>query len=93
MFAISSTVLQLTLTRYALIIPRLTNSFQSVRGCIESTKNFTRWMAGTCIEVPPQGEREDEAVVFSYHSDIQNVTAITDMSMIVSQTITKSLGA
>ena len=66
---------------------------QSVRGCIESTKNFTRWMAGTCIEVPPQGEREDEAVVFSYHSDIQNVAAITDMSMTVSQTITKSLGA
>ena len=50
-------------------------------------------MSGTCLEVPPQGEQDDDLVVFSFHSDIQNVAAISELSLLVSQTITKSLGA
>ncbi|PIK48528.1 putative dynein heavy chain 10, axonemal isoform X3 [Apostichopus japonicus] len=44
---------------------------QSVRDCVEGTKNFVRWMNGTCIETPPQNvEGEDEPIIFSFFSDI-----------------------
>jgi dynein heavy chain len=42
-----------------------------VKSIVENTRQFVRWMDGTCIETPPQTVSEDEdAVVFSYYSDV-----------------------
>lgn len=47
------------------------------RSVIESTKQFHRWMNGTCIITPPQKVSEDEdPIVFSFYSDVVNNQAI-----------------
>ena len=44
---------------------------QNLRDCVEGTRVFTRWMAGTCLETPPQKvDGEDNLVNFTYFSDI-----------------------
>ncbi|XP_076804944.1 dynein axonemal heavy chain 10-like [Clavelina lepadiformis] len=44
---------------------------QCVRDCIETTKHFVRWMAGTCLETPAQNvEGQDEPVLITYFRDV-----------------------
>uniref|UniRef100_A0A3P8UAE7 Dynein axonemal heavy chain 10 n=1 Tax=Amphiprion percula TaxID=161767 RepID=A0A3P8UAE7_AMPPE len=65
---------------------------QCVRDCIESTKQFVRWMHGTCIECPPQRVGgEDEFVTFSFYSDIWQHPQINESTMTVSQNIQRLL--
>ncbi|KAI9351727.1 dynein heavy chain, N-terminal region 1-domain-containing protein [Zopfochytrium polystomum] len=41
------------------------------RSIVESTKQFHRWMNGTCIITPPQKiSEEEDPVIFSFHSDV-----------------------
>uniref|UniRef100_A0A3Q1G9E8 Dynein axonemal heavy chain 10 n=1 Tax=Acanthochromis polyacanthus TaxID=80966 RepID=A0A3Q1G9E8_9TELE len=65
---------------------------QCVRNCIESTKQFVRWMHGTCIECPPQRVGgEDEFVTFSFYSDVWQHPQINESTMTVSQNVQRLL--
>ncbi|KAJ3328734.1 Dynein heavy chain 10, axonemal, partial [Blyttiomyces sp. JEL0837] len=61
------------------------------RSIIDSTKQFHRWMNGTCLITPPQKVGEDEEpVIFSFHSDVVvNQTIVTAISQL-NTTITKT---
>lgn len=42
-----------------------------VKSIVENTRQFVRWMDGTCVETPPQPVGEDEEpVVFSFYADV-----------------------
>ncbi|KAM9858629.1 dynein axonemal heavy chain 10 [Aulostomus maculatus] len=61
---------------------------QCIRDCVESTKQFVRWMNGTCIKCPSQRvSGEDEPVIFSFYSDVCQHPQINENTMIVSQNI------
>ncbi|KAK2837261.1 hypothetical protein Q5P01_014473 [Channa striata] len=61
---------------------------QCIKDCIESTKEFVRWMHGTCIECPPQHlSGEDESVIFSFFSDVCQYTQINETARMVSNKI------
>ncbi|XP_058491324.1 dynein axonemal heavy chain 10 [Solea solea] len=65
---------------------------QCVRDCVESTKQFVRWMRGTCIECPPQRVAgEDELVTFSFYSDVCQHPQVNESAMTVSQNIQRLL--
>uniref|UniRef100_A0A665V7Z7 Dynein heavy chain tail domain-containing protein n=1 Tax=Echeneis naucrates TaxID=173247 RepID=A0A665V7Z7_ECHNA len=65
---------------------------QCIRDCVESTKQFMRWMRGTCIECPPQCVGgEDELVTFNFYSDICQHPEINESAMTVSQNIQRLL--
>ncbi|XP_022608125.1 dynein heavy chain 10, axonemal [Seriola dumerili] len=65
---------------------------QCIRDCVESTKQFVRWMRGTCIECPPQRVGgEDELVTFSFYSDVWQHPQINESAMTVSQNIQRLL--
>ncbi|XP_031164939.2 dynein heavy chain 10, axonemal [Sander lucioperca] len=67
---------------------------QCIRDCVESTKQFVRWMHGTCIECPPQRVvGEDEVVTFSFYSDVWQHPQINESAMTVSQNIQRLLFA
>nr|XP_015221526.1 PREDICTED: dynein heavy chain 10, axonemal [Lepisosteus oculatus] len=67
-------------------------TMQCVRDCLDSTKRFVRWMHGTCIECPPQRtEREDEPVVFSFHSDVSQNPQVIEKAVSISQSIHRLL--
>ncbi|XP_078791125.1 dynein axonemal heavy chain 10 isoform X3 [Oryzias latipes] len=61
---------------------------QCVKNCIESTKQFPRWMRGTCIECPPQKVvGEDELVTFTFFTDVWQSSQISENAFTVSQNI------
>uniref|UniRef100_UPI0037E7F8F2 dynein axonemal heavy chain 10 n=1 Tax=Semicossyphus pulcher TaxID=241346 RepID=UPI0037E7F8F2 len=61
---------------------------QCIRDCVESTKQFVRWMHGTCIECPPQRTgSEDEVIKFSFYTDVWQHPLINESTMKVSQNI------
>ncbi|XP_054466216.1 dynein axonemal heavy chain 10 [Anoplopoma fimbria] len=65
---------------------------QCIKDCVESTKQFVRWMHGTCIECPPQRVGgEDEVVTFSFYSDVWQHPQINENAMTVSQNIQRLL--
>ncbi|XP_030593055.1 dynein heavy chain 10, axonemal isoform X2 [Archocentrus centrarchus] len=65
---------------------------QCVTDCVASTKQFVRWMHGTCIECPPQRVgNEDELVTISFYSDVWQLPQIKESSMTVSQNIQRLL--
>ncbi|XP_042277329.1 dynein axonemal heavy chain 10 isoform X2 [Thunnus maccoyii] len=65
---------------------------QCIRNCVESTKQFVRWMRGTCIECPPQHVGgEEEVVIFSFFSDVYQHPQINESAMTVSQNIQQLL--
>ena len=64
------------------------------RSCICRTKQFVRWMHGTCIETPPQhADGEDEPVVFSFFSDIANDATVIELVQNISKTVQSTLGS
>ncbi|KAI9009714.1 dynein heavy chain and region D6 of dynein motor-domain-containing protein [Gaertneriomyces semiglobifer] len=64
------------------------------RSIVDATKQFHRWMNGTCIITPPQKVVEDEEpIVFSYHSDVVANQAIIATIGSVNATITKTFGS
>nr|KAJ3423035.1 Dynein heavy chain 10, axonemal [Polyrhizophydium stewartii] len=62
-----------------------------VRSIVDSSKQFHRWLSGSCIIAPPQKVSDDEEpYVFSFHSDLvvnQSVIALVNS---VNQTINKT---
>ncbi|XP_076006843.1 dynein axonemal heavy chain 10 [Genypterus blacodes] len=65
---------------------------QCVRGCVESTKQFVRWLHRTCIECPPQrAGGEEELVIFSFYSDVCQHPHINELGITVSQNIQQLL--
>ncbi|XP_033627732.1 dynein heavy chain 10, axonemal-like [Asterias rubens] len=67
-------------------------TMQSVRDCVEGSKNFVRWMHGTCIETAPQNvEGEDEPFIFSFFSDISADGTIIDLVVQASNLMQKTL--
>ncbi|XP_069475795.1 dynein axonemal heavy chain 10 [Ambystoma mexicanum] len=64
---------------------------QCIKSCVETTKNFVRWMHGTCIECPPQHADEDELVIFSFFTDISQNPHIIDQAITISQNMHKLL--
>nr|XP_046243361.1 dynein axonemal heavy chain 10 [Scatophagus argus] len=65
---------------------------QCVRDCVESTKQFVRWMRGTCIECPPQRVGgEEELMTFTFCSDVWQHPQINEAAMTVSQNIQRLL--
>ncbi|XP_028270606.1 dynein heavy chain 10, axonemal isoform X2 [Parambassis ranga] len=67
-------------------------TMQCIKDCVESSKQFVRWMRGTCIECPPQRvEGEDEWVIFSFCSDVLQNPQINENAKTVSQTIKQLL--
>ncbi|XP_041455872.1 dynein heavy chain 10, axonemal-like [Lytechinus variegatus] len=67
-------------------------TMQCVRDLVEGTKNFVRWMHGTCIETPPQNvDGEDEPYIFSFFSDISADPAVIELVQTSSTSMQKSL--
>ncbi|KAM4707116.1 dynein axonemal heavy chain 10 [Discoglossus pictus] len=66
---------------------------QCIKGCVEITKNFVRWMHGTCIDCPPQRADEDELVVFTLFSDISQNPQIIEQAIIISQNMHRLLSS
>nr|XP_039267660.1 dynein heavy chain 10, axonemal-like [Styela clava] len=65
---------------------------QSVRDCVMSTKNFVRWMNGTCIETPPQQtESDDEPVSLSFFDDIRHIPKIAEIITTIRTNVQKLL--
>uniref|UniRef100_A0A672JPG1 Dynein heavy chain tail domain-containing protein n=1 Tax=Salarias fasciatus TaxID=181472 RepID=A0A672JPG1_SALFA len=65
---------------------------QCVRDCVESTKQFVRWMHGTCIECPPvRVGNEDEFVTFTFCSDVWQHPQINESATSVSQNMQQLL--
>ncbi|TPX78384.1 hypothetical protein CcCBS67573_g00352 [Chytriomyces confervae] len=64
---------------------------KSARSIVDSTKQFHRWMHGTCIITPPQKVDEDEdPIVFSFNSDIVCNAAIISLVSQLNSTISKT---
>ncbi|XP_030074215.1 dynein axonemal heavy chain 10 [Microcaecilia unicolor] len=66
---------------------------QCIRGCMESTKNFVRWMHGTCIDCPPQHADEDELIIFSFFTEISQNPQIIEQAIVISQNFHKLLSS
>ncbi|KAL6114194.1 dnah10 [Pungitius sinensis] len=65
---------------------------QCIKDCVESTKQFVRWMHGTCIECPPQHVRgEEEVVTFSFYSDVWQHPQVNESAATVSQNLQRLL--
>ncbi|TPX54389.1 hypothetical protein PhCBS80983_g05954 [Powellomyces hirtus] len=63
------------------------------RSIVDSTKQFHRWMNGTCMITAPQKIAEDEdPVVYSFHSDVVANQNIITMISALNSTITKTFG-
>ncbi|XP_037672459.1 dynein heavy chain 10, axonemal isoform X6 [Choloepus didactylus] len=62
-----------------------------VRGCVEITKYFVRWMNGSCIECPPQKGEEEEVVVISFFNDISLNPQIIEQAVMIPQNIHRIL--
>ncbi|NXL90824.1 DYH10 protein, partial [Alectura lathami] len=66
---------------------------QCIRDCLEVTKHFVRWMHGTCLECPPQHITEDEAITFSFYSDISQNPLIIEEAAVITQNVHKVLAS
>ncbi|NWV60845.1 DYH10 protein, partial [Malurus elegans] len=64
---------------------------QSIQDCVDVTKHFIRWMRGTCIECPPQHDKEDEVVTFSFYSDVSQSPLIIEKAVLITQNVHKLL--
>ncbi|KAM9056172.1 dynein axonemal heavy chain 10 isoform 4-T4 [Megaptera novaeangliae] len=62
-----------------------------VRNCVEMTKNFVRWMNGSCIECPPQKGEEEELVIISFYSDISQNPQIIEQAVMIPQNVHRIL--
>uniref|UniRef100_A0A8D1JU08 AAA+ ATPase domain-containing protein n=1 Tax=Sus scrofa TaxID=9823 RepID=A0A8D1JU08_PIG len=62
-----------------------------VRNCVEVTKNFVRWMNGSCIECPPQKGEEEELVIISFYSDISQNPQIIEQAVMIPQNVHRIL--
>ncbi|KAJ3349859.1 Dynein heavy chain 10, axonemal [Entophlyctis luteolus] len=66
---------------------------KSARSIVDSTKQFHRWMHGTCIITPPQKVAEDEdPIIFSFHSDIICNSVIIGLVSQLNTTTNKAFG-
>lgn len=65
---------------------------QCITDCVVSTKQFVRWMHGTCIKCPPQHVgAEDKLVTFNFYSDVSQLPQIKESCVTVSQSIQRLL--
>ncbi|XP_061762564.1 dynein axonemal heavy chain 10-like [Nerophis ophidion] len=64
---------------------------QCIRDCVDSTKEFVRWIHGTCVECPPQHVGADDLVTFSFFDEIYNHPKINDSALALSQNIQQLL--
>uniref|UniRef100_A0A669FBB8 Dynein axonemal heavy chain 10 n=1 Tax=Oreochromis niloticus TaxID=8128 RepID=A0A669FBB8_ORENI len=65
---------------------------QCITDCVVSTKQFVRWMHGTCIKCPPQHVgAEDKLVTFNFYSDVCQLPHIKESCVAVSQNIQRLL--
>uniref|UniRef100_A0A8C5U940 Dynein heavy chain tail domain-containing protein n=1 Tax=Malurus cyaneus samueli TaxID=2593467 RepID=A0A8C5U940_9PASS len=64
---------------------------QSIQDCVDVTKHFIRWMRGTCIECPPQHDKEDEVVTFSFYSDVSQSPLVIEKAVLITQNVHKLL--
>uniref|UniRef100_H2ZL68 Dynein heavy chain tail domain-containing protein n=1 Tax=Ciona savignyi TaxID=51511 RepID=H2ZL68_CIOSA len=65
---------------------------QCVRDCVESTKHFVRWMAGTCIETPAQqADGQDEPMLITFFQDIMHNPRIAELFSSISSNMQKIL--
>ncbi|XP_061907301.1 dynein axonemal heavy chain 10-like isoform X1 [Entelurus aequoreus] len=64
---------------------------QCIRDCVDSTKEFVRWIHGTCVECPPQHVGADDVVTFSFFDEIYNHPKINDSALALSQNIQQLL--
>ncbi|XP_069353306.1 dynein axonemal heavy chain 10 isoform X2 [Eulemur rufifrons] len=62
-----------------------------VRNCVEITKNFVRWMNGSCIECPPQKGEEEEVVIMSFYNDISVTPQIIEQAVMIPQNVHRIL--
>ncbi|KAM6931388.1 dynein axonemal heavy chain 10 [Xenentodon cancila] len=61
---------------------------QCIRNCIDSAKQFPRWMRGTCNKCPPQYmDGEDEMVTVTFSSDLWQHPQIRESTSMVSQNV------
>ncbi|XP_053555751.1 dynein axonemal heavy chain 10 [Bombina bombina] len=68
-------------------------NIQCVRGCVEITKSFVRWMHGTCLDCLPQRTEDDEFVTFTFFSDISQNPQIIEQAIIMSQNMHRLLSS
>nr|XP_057927697.1 dynein axonemal heavy chain 10-like isoform X1 [Doryrhamphus excisus] len=64
---------------------------QCIKDCVDSTKEFLRWMNGTCIECPPQHVDGDVLMTFSFYDEVCQNPQVNDSALAVSQNIQQLL--
>ena len=65
-----------------------------VRSVVDSSKQFHRWMNGTCIITPPQKiSDEEEPYIFSFHSDLVNNQSVIALVNNVNSNINKTFAS
>uniref|UniRef100_H9GM01 Dynein axonemal heavy chain 10 n=1 Tax=Anolis carolinensis TaxID=28377 RepID=H9GM01_ANOCA len=64
-----------------------------IRDCVDVTKQFVRWMHGTCIDCPPQQTPDNETVIFSFFSDISQNPLIIEQAILITQNMHKILSS
>ncbi|XP_054568736.1 dynein axonemal heavy chain 10 [Eptesicus fuscus] len=61
------------------------------RNCVEVTRNFVRWMNGSCIECPPQKGEEEEVVTVTFYNDISLNPQIIEQALMIPQNVHRIL--
>ncbi|XP_059533127.1 dynein axonemal heavy chain 10 [Myotis daubentonii] len=61
------------------------------RNCVEVTRNFVRWMNGSCIECPPQKGEEEEVVTITFYNDISLNPQIIEQALMIPQNVHRIL--
>ncbi|XP_063753564.1 dynein axonemal heavy chain 10 [Eleginops maclovinus] len=65
-----------------------------LKDCIESTKQFPRWMRGTCMLCPPEYVfSEDGSVMFSFREEVWPNSQINEIASTVHQNIQRLLSS
>ncbi|XP_060639849.2 dynein axonemal heavy chain 10-like [Anolis sagrei] len=64
-----------------------------IRDCVDVTKQFVRWMHGTCIDCPPQQTPDNETVIFSFFNDISQNPLIIEQAILITQNMHKILSS
>ncbi|EGF80533.1 hypothetical protein BATDEDRAFT_25191 [Batrachochytrium dendrobatidis JAM81] len=64
-----------------------------VRSIVDSSKQFHRWLNGSCIIAPPQKIADEDSFIFSFHSDLVQNQSVIALVNSLNTTINKTFGS
>lgn len=60
---------------------------QSARQCVEGTKRFVRWRRGSCIEVTPIKQQDEEPFLYTYFNDVGRLPRVLELLLQIQENI------